>query len=75
MDMLKHGESAYPADAWVESQYRNSSNNETLNYVSNNSSVWHEYHILSFSANEKICPPSCILVCPSTQAELQAGLQ
>ena len=21
MDMLKHGESAYPADAWVEQQY------------------------------------------------------
>ncbi len=21
MDLLKHGESAYPADAWVEAQY------------------------------------------------------
>ncbi len=21
MDLLKHGESAYPADAWVEQQY------------------------------------------------------
>ena len=21
MDILKHGESAYPADAWVEAQY------------------------------------------------------
>ena len=21
MDMIKHGESAYPADAWVETQY------------------------------------------------------
>lgn len=34
MDMHKHGESAYPADAWVEEQYRNhdiaSTNNEEL---------------------------------------------
>ena len=37
MDMLKHGESAYPADAWVESQYRTQGNNETMSYVSRSS--------------------------------------
>ena len=26
MDLLKHGESAYPADAWVEQQYMDDSN-------------------------------------------------
>ena len=26
MDLLKHGESAYPADAWVEQQYMDDAN-------------------------------------------------
>jgi len=37
MDLIKHGESAYPADAWVEYQYGNtaSSNNLPANMTSN----------------------------------------
>ena len=27
MDLLKHGESAYPADAWVEQQYMDTDEN------------------------------------------------
>ena len=37
MDYLKHGESAYPADAWVETQYMkegaNVSRTEIISYV------------------------------------------
>ena len=37
MDYLKHGESAYPADAWVETQYMkegaNVSRTEIFSYV------------------------------------------
>jgi len=34
MDLLKHGESAYPADAWVEQQYM--SENAVLTVSSQN---------------------------------------